>query len=116
MSNDILCAPNGEFEFELTYPRTLGEGEYFYGEWYGPVRQVGTATIPAYTLQTEPLGRGKYRIRGHVLDFTKPGPYLNQISEVRDRLGHFVEEVRPRFRSIQVDGPEPDQDSEELDL
>jgi hypothetical protein len=116
MSDYILCGPDGEFEFEITYHRALTVDEDFYGEWYGPVRFIGGATYPAYTLQTEPLGKGRYRIRGHVLDFTKPGEYLNQTSEVRDRLGRVVEKISPPFRSILVDwGPQPesDEDTEE---
>jgi hypothetical protein len=104
MSDDVLCGLDGEFDFEIAYPRPLTDHEYFYGEWAGPVRSTGAETFPAYTLQTEPLGHGRYRIRGQVLDATKPGSYLNQISEVRDLLGQEVEQVRPAFPTVVVQG------------
>jgi hypothetical protein len=115
MSDDILCGLEGEFEFEITYPRRLTDHEYFYGEWSGPVGKVDAAQFPAYTLQTEPLGDGRYRIRVHVVNWTKPGEYLNHTSEVRDLLGQPVEQVRPPFRSVLVQGyaEEPDEDGEE---
>jgi hypothetical protein len=104
MSDDIFIGLEGEFEFEITFPRLLTDHDYFYGEWAGPVSTVGAPTFAAHTEHTKHLGHGRYRIIGHVVDWTKPGLYVNRTSEVRGLHGHTVEQVRPPFRSLLVQG------------
>jgi hypothetical protein len=94
MSDDVWCNVEGDFKFVAELPRLLRKDEEIFGEWTctefpGP--------NPAYTSgESEHIGGLRYRIRGHVVNITRPGTYLNVKTEIRDR------QQRPKPERVQA--------------
>lgn len=102
MQNDIFVGLDGEFSFEIDFPRVLTDDERFRGEWVGSTRRGVESR--AQTLSHERLPSGRYKITGEILLPIVPGAYENTVSEVCDLSGNPIEQVRPRFPSLLAPG------------